>query len=178
MKNIARQFRLFEVNDIYIQYLKQFDVHVMDFSNKGYRTSRKYLGILLSINDCDYFAPLSSPSQNFDYDKNGNLRKSIIPLIRMVNNEKFLGTIKLGCMIPVYDSSLIKYYDLKMEKDIKYRGLVQKQLEFIMINKELIIKNANKLYEQKKANLSMGYISNTVNFTLLEEKAKLYIKQK
>ncbi|WP_119209494.1 type III toxin-antitoxin system ToxN/AbiQ family toxin [Fusobacterium animalis] len=42
----------------------------------------------------------------------------------------------------------------------------------IYINKELILKNAKKLYQQKIKNMSMGYIKNTVDFLLLEEKGK------
>ncbi len=174
------ELHLFEIDDDYIDYLQQFDNHILNFSGKKYKTSRKYLGILLKINDCNYFAPLSFPSKKFDYDSEGNLRKSIIPLIRMIKitntgKQDFLGTIKLGSMIPIFDNSLIKYYDLSLEPDIKYRKMVQKQLTFILKNKKLILKNANKLYKQKISNMSMGYIKNTVNFELLEEKAKNYL---
>ncbi|WP_339055030.1 type III toxin-antitoxin system ToxN/AbiQ family toxin [Fusobacterium animalis] len=44
------------------------------------------------------------------------------------------------------------------------------------IKKELILKNAKKLYQQKSKNMSMGYIKNTVDFLLLEEKGKEYSK--
>ena len=98
-------------------------------------------------------------------------------MVRITNTGKqdFLGTIKLGSMIPVFDNSLIKYYNLTLESDIKYKKMVQKQLIFILKNKELILKNAHKLYKQKNSNMSMGYIKNTVNFKLLEKKAKLYL---
>ena len=33
-------------------------------------------------------------------------------------------------------------------------------------------------FRQKNSNMSMGYIKNTVNFELLEEKAKLYLHNK
>lgn len=85
-----------------------------------------------------------------------------------------LGTIKLGCMISIFDERVISYYDISKEEDVKYKKLVLKELEFIFENKELIIKNANKLYKQKILNLDIGYIKNTVDFTLLEEKAKEY----
>lgn len=79
---------------------------------------------------------------------NGKIRKSIVPVIRMAISEtELLGTIKLGCMIPVYDEKIIEYYEVKNENDIKYKKLVLKELEFIYKNKELIIKNANKLYK-------------------------------
>lgn len=61
-----------------------------------------------------------------------------------ISETELLGTIKLGCMIPVYDEKIIEYYEVKNENDIKYKKL------------------------------DIGYIKNTVNFKLLEEKAKEY----
>ena len=81
-------------------------------------------------------------------------------------------------MIPVYDETVISYYNIKDEKDIKYKNLVSKEYKFININKEYIIKNALKLYTQKINNMSMKYVQETVNFKLLEEKAKLYMNKK
>lgn len=63
---------------------------------------------------------------------------------------------------------------IKKEEDINYQKLILNELEFIYANKELIIKNSNKLYLQKINNMSMGYIKNTVDFKLLEEKSKIY----
>ena len=170
-----KKIRLFTVDDSYIDYLRQYDTKVLKHSGEDYVTSRKYIGVLLEINDCKYLAPLSSPSKTYDF-KDGIIRKSIVPIIRMVSENKLLGTIKLGCMIPIFDETLISYYDINSEKDIKYKALVRKELEFIYINKELILKNAKKLYQQKIKNMSIGYIKNTVDFLLLEEKGKEYSK--
>ncbi|MCY7009189.1 type III toxin-antitoxin system ToxN/AbiQ family toxin [Fusobacterium simiae] len=172
------KIQLFEVDDGYIQYLQQFDNKVLNHYGTNYVKSRKYLGILISINNCDYVAPLSSPNPKTDYD-NGVIRKSIIPIIRIVKLGKkaqLLGTIKLTSMIPVYDSTVLSYYDVNNETDIKYKNLVLDELRFIYANKNKIFHNANKLYQQKINNMSMGYIKNTVDFQLLEEKSKLYKK--
>ena len=77
-------------------------------------------------------------------------------------------------MIPVYNSAVLNYYDINNETDIKYKNLVLDELRFIYANKNKIFQNTNKLYQQKINNMSMGYIKNTVDFQLLEEKAKLY----
>ena len=132
----------------------------------------------MNINECKYIAPLSSPNKKTDYLESGEIRKSIVPIIRIVSNENLLGTIKLSSMIPVYDETVISYYNIKDEKDIKYKNLVSKEYKFININKEYIIKNALKLYTQKINNMSMKYVQETVNFKLLEEKAKLYMNKK
>ncbi len=167
---------LFEVDDNYINYLHKFDNRVLNHSGTTYTKSRKYIGILLNINDCNYIAPLSSPNFKTDY-VNGVIRKSITPIIRIVRLGKtpqLLGTIKLSSMIPVFDMSLLKYYDLSNEKDLKYKNLVQDELRFIYANKDKILREANKIHIQKTKNMSIGYIKNTINFMLLEEKAKLY----
>lgn len=170
-----KKITLFTVDSDYIDYLRQYDSRVLNHSGEDYTTSRKYLGVLFEIKGYKYLAPLSSPSKTYDF-KDGVIRKSVIPIIRMVFENELLGTIKLGCMIPIFDENLISYYDINLEKDLKYKFLVRKELEFIYINKKLILKNANKLYQQKINNMSMGYIKNTVDFQLLEEKAKLYKK--
>ncbi|MDC7955640.1 type III toxin-antitoxin system ToxN/AbiQ family toxin [Fusobacterium simiae] len=83
------KIQLFEVDDGYIQYLQQFDNKVLNHYGTNYVKSRKYLGVLISINNCDYVAPLSSPNPKTDYD-NGVIRKSIIPIIRIVKLGKKL----------------------------------------------------------------------------------------
>ncbi|BBM51094.1 type III toxin-antitoxin system like protein [Leptotrichia trevisanii] len=170
--------KLYEISDSYLDYLKSFDDRVLNRLGEKYRHTRKYLGILLKINDCDYIAPLSSPSQT-DY-LNGAIRKSIIPIVRIIKSKSgettLLGKIKLSSMVPVYDKSVIKEYDINHEIDTKYKNLVFDQLDFINSNKKLIIKYANTLYRQKIKNFSIGYVNQTVNFLLLEEKSKLYNK--
>ena len=76
-------------------------------------------------------------------------------------------------MISIYDSTVLKYYDVNNETDINYKNLVLDELRFIYANKNKIFHNAIKLYQQKINNMSMRYIKNTVDFQLLEEKAKL-----
>ena len=176
--NKGGKMKLYEVDDEYIDYLKNFDSKVLNHSGERYNHIRKYTGILLTINDCDYIAPLSSPNPKTDYDK-GVIRKSIIPIIRIIKlgkKAKLLGTIKLTNMIPIYDSTVLNYYDVNNETDINYKNLVLDELRFIYANKNKIFHNAIKLYQQKINNMSMGYIKNTVDFQLLEEKAKLYKK--
>lgn len=62
------------------------------------------------------------------------------------------------------------------EVDESYKKLILKELRFIYANKEKIKKTAIKLYNQKINNMSMDYIKHTIDFLLLEEKAKLYEK--
>lgn len=165
--------KLFHIDNNYIDYLKKFEPKIQNHSGITYSKKRKYLGILLEMNDCKYIAPLSSPKKT-DYNPDGSIRKSIVPLIRITHKNKLLGTIKLNNMIPFYDEKVVMYYDLSKEDDKNYKALIINELEFIYTNKELIIKNAKKIYQQKEKELNIGYIKNTLNFKLLEEKAKKY----
>lgn len=167
--------KFYYIKNEYIDYLKRFDEQVKNYKGENYIKNRTYIGIILEINECKYLAPLSSPKRT-DYNENGSIRKSIVPIIRMIGDRKddFLGTIKLSAMIPVFDDNVINEYELDKEEDFLYKKLLSKQLEFININKELIIKNAHRLYSQKIKNMKIGYLKSTVNFKLLEEKAKEY----
>ncbi len=168
------EYKLYSISDNYIKYLRKTQDHV--FSNKIENRvhERKYVGVVLYIKDYFYFAPLSSP-KNSDYmikDGKRIIRKSIIPIIRMVDNgrngQELLGTIKLSNMIPVPMNELC-VYDLNCEEDVRYKNLVFKEVNYIRKNKELIKRNAAILYRQKIAgDQSAGYITNTLDFKQLE----------
>lgn len=74
-------------------------------------------------------------SKKSDY-KNNEIRKSIVPIIRIISNEEIdnipvlKGTLRISNMIPVPDSELL-LYEPKKEKNEDYRILVEKELEFI-----------------------------------------------
>ena len=54
--------KLYEIEEHYINYLKFFDNKVLNHSGINYEKTRKYIGLLLTVNGCDYLAPLSSPN--------------------------------------------------------------------------------------------------------------------
>ena len=175
--------KIYEIDKEYINYLHSFDSRVEKSTAEHYKFSRKYLGVVLNVNNFKYFAPLSSTKSHKDFFPDGKIRPSVIPLIRITHINKdesisLLGKIQLNNMIPVINDNIIKVYDLNKEKDIKYKNMVLNQIEFINKNEKLITKNANILYNNKIKNLDIGYINNTVNFKLLEEKALEYGKPK
>ena len=79
-------------------------------------------------------------------------------------------------MIPVPDSELI-LYEPKKEQDDNYRILVEKELEFIDKNEDMIKRYASIIYRQKINNYNVSYINNVVDFKLLEEKCLNYISK-
>ena len=111
--------KLYSVSDEYIRYLRQFETRVYDNKEKIRTNTRKYLGIVLNINNFNYYVPMSSPKKS-DY-KNNQIRKSVIPIIRIVSQEeidnvpKLKGTLRISNMIPVPESEL-RLYEPKLEK--------------------------------------------------------------
>lgn len=175
--------KIYEIKEEYINYLHSIDNRVEKATGESYKFSRKYLGIVLEINELKYFAPLSSTKSKKDYFPDGKIRPSVIPLIRITSLNKdgsvsLLGKIQLNNMIPLVNESIVKLYDIEKEIDIKYKNMIYNQINFINKNEKLIKKNAKILYKNKIRNLDIGYIKNTVNFKLLEEKALEYISLK
>ena len=68
-----RNLRLYTVDNQYIKYLQQFEENVLYGDGEKYQTERKYLGVILEINEFKYFAPLSSPKQSDYFYKNGKM---------------------------------------------------------------------------------------------------------
>ena len=52
--------KFYEVNPKYIDYLLPYAPHLFHNKKPGQQNERKYIGVVLSINGFDYFAPLSS----------------------------------------------------------------------------------------------------------------------
>lgn len=129
------RIKIVEVSDKYINYMKNYFYETMMDNKTNYRKhSRKYIGVVLKINNYNYFAPLSSPKKS-DYLNNGNIRKSSTIVLRMVENKLdgsnvLLGSIKLNNMLPVPDTE-INVYDLDNEIDINYKNLVFNELLWI-----------------------------------------------
>ena len=148
----VRMLKLYAVSDEYIRYLRVENniIHVFD-NKEGHRThDRKYVGVVISIGDYQYFAPLSSPKRS-DYI-NGQIRPSNKSILRITKNENgkpvLLCTLKLLNMIPVPDAELI-LYDLDSEIDKKYKSLVEDEIRWIEHNDTRILQNAKIIYNLK-----------------------------
>jgi len=181
--------RIFSVSDDYVDYLKSDVVlnNILD-NKEGRRThTRKYIGAVFLCEGYDYFIPFSSPKES-DYVKNSagiiSIRKSIIPIIRMVTADthsgsiELLGTLKLSSMIPVPRQELNEY-NLSIELDIKYKELVVREFRFIKDNEDKILKYAATLYNQKlneQNHPNEKYLQSTVNFKYAEKKCLEYCK--
>jgi len=177
--------KLVEISDKYIEYMKMFfKKNILDNKLNQRKHSRKYLGIVLKINNYNYFAPLSSPKES-DFKDNGDIKKSNLIIIRMVKSTKFcnelLGTIKLNNMLPVPSNQIIDY-SLEKELDENYKNLIIDELEWIQKNTTYIKKTAKTLYFIKKnednhINIkNKKFFESIIPFTNAEYQCDLYEK--
>lgn len=184
--------KFYTIDKHYIEFLRSYPKLSNVFDNKENTSSfsRKYLGIVLSINEYKYYVPLASPktSDYIVYDSNKSIKKSIISIIRIIvantkGDLELKGTLKLSNMIPVPDN-MLTYYNFATETDTNYKILIEKEYEFIKKNRKLILKNASILYNQKTKENELystkakkpGYLKTVVDFKYAEEVYKEFLK--
>ncbi len=170
------KLRLYSVSDRYIKYLKQFDDKIYDNKEENRNKTRKYVGIVLKINDVNYYIPMSSPKDSDYVDRNKNcIRKDTKTIMRMKSSSRLYGTLRISNMIPVPKEELEPYI-ISNEVDVGYKEVILGEIRYINNNIKRIIKNVNIVYNQKVSEIDINYINNTVNFKLLEEKLSEWYK--
>lgn len=172
------KLNLYSVSDKYINYLRQFEDKIYDNKEEIRAHERKYIGVVLTVNEFNYYIPMSSPKKSdyIDIDKN-IIRKDTKTIIRIHESNRLYGTLRISNMIPVPITELEPYM-VSNETDSKYKELILGELRYINNNSNKIIKYAKTVYNQKIKNIDIGYIKNTVDFKLLEEKLKEWNEKK
>ncbi|WP_196607221.1 type III toxin-antitoxin system ToxN/AbiQ family toxin [Pectinatus frisingensis] len=157
--------KIYEIDEEYTKYLYTIDKRVC-LEHKD-RQTRKFVGVVLSINNINYYAPLSSPKP-----KHLKMQNSQIDIIKIVNGE--YGIINLNNMIPVSNNA-VTVINIDKIVDIKYANILRKQARFLNTNEEKIYKKTIKLYNmiiKKRANKKL--ICRCCDFKLLEAKYKTW----
>ncbi len=153
---------LYEVDAEYTHSLYEFDDKVpQEHEQTG---QRKFVGVVFSVNEYQYFAPMSSPKP-----KHMRLSSSMLDLHKLDGGK--LGVINLNNMIPVPLSCLRKV-DVNAIQDEKYRLLLVKQLRELKKDAADIVKKAHKLYRIVVNGHSTKLQDRCCNFALLESKAR------
>ena len=158
------------VDKNYIKYLSKFEKHI-SYNKDEVGHSRPYLGIVLKIENFEYFVPLYSYKEHYEKYKNN-------PSFFFVYDRKNkpLAIIKFSSMIPVPKNmnviSLLEYN----EQDNKYRSLISAEYRYINSNKEEIYKRAQKMYIAVTKHKKNFLKTLSCNFRLLEEKSLRYKK--
>ena len=159
---------LVRVKSDYCDYLRNFDNRVA--YNKNEKELRPFVGILFKINDCEYFAPLSSP-------KLKHLKmKNTMDFFKIDNGK--LGAINFNNMIPVKKENYELVYftkDKLNETERKYQELLKDQLSWLNENYIQVKNKSFKLYSlYNSGKLNKNIMDRCCNFKLLEEKCDIY----
>ena len=152
----------------YCDYLRKFDDRVP--YNHYEKEIRPFVGVLFEINNCEYFAPLSSPKI-----KHLSMRNTI-DFFKLDSGK--LGAINFNNMIPVMGNnySLVDFNKRgKGLDEIKYLILLENQLSFLNAHYNQVINKSSKLYNLYINNrLPQNIRNRCCNFNLLEEKCMKY----
>lgn len=161
---------LVRLDSKYCDYLRKFDDKVpYNFDSKK---TRSFVGVLFTVNNCKYFAPLSSPKL-----KHKKMRTKI-DFLKLDNGN--LGAINFNNMIPVTEKNIVKLdldkdYLIKSEK--QYNKLLKEQLYWLNRNNQKIHARSKKLYDNYvNGKLDVNVVKRCCNFPLLEKKCKEYNK--
>ncbi len=158
------------VDKNYIKYLSKFEKHV-SYNKSEIGHSRPYLGIVLKIENYNYFVLLYSYKEHYSKYKNN-------PSFFFVydRKKKPLAIIKFSAMIPVQvNSSVVSLLEYN-KQDKKYKDLISTEYRYINSNKEEIYKRANKMYTAVTKHKNNFLKTIACNFKLLEEKCVEYKK--
>ncbi len=156
--------KIYEVDAKYINYLSGFAPHLFLNKQAGQQNERKYIGVVLSVNGMDYFAPLSS------FKPKHNAMRDGIDFIKIKN----YAVINLNNMFPIAPNTY-SYVDISAIKNEKYKELLRAEYRYIKSIQERIRKNALTLYKLwlKDGNkTSLGKRCN--DFISLEDACKKY----
>ena len=160
--------KFYEVDSEYIKYLKENGDDKIP--NIEYKKHKKFFcGIVLTINNFNYFAPVSS------YNKKAHTSFLIMDKDKENKKLKPISSLRFSFMFPCP----IEYLSQKdfSKEDEKYRNLLRKELRYCNKNREKIKKLANEVYKlglkeetRKKFNIC--------NFKKLEETYFRYINNR
>ena len=174
---IMERLKIYNIDNDYIQYLSKYDLNIDYNVKETAKHIRPYAGILLSINDVNYFAPLKSPKKKFSKEM-----KSHVDIILIENGKK--GVINLNDMIPIMKNNINLLNEVEYivksndtDEDIKYKNIIQDQIAWCnkIENKTMILKKAKRLYYlYDKLPDDNKLKKRCCNYKLLEEKAKEY----
>lgn len=149
----------YNVEKRYIEFLKKFDNKVPNIDYNG-KHDKFFCGVVLTINDINYFAPISSFS-----------KKQRTNIVIEDVNAKPISSIRFAFMFPA-PIEVLSIKDFKKE-DSKYQRLLQMELKFCNKNVAKIYKKAKDVYKIGTTNTHP--LNNACcNFKLLEEKYKEY----
>ena len=163
--NTQPKLSFYKINETYIEPLQIIDPDVR--ISTGDKRTRPYIGIVLTIQDRLFFAPLSSPAKfpstlnsnelQTAKAKKSNIEKRRISVKVISNKHVHLCNVIIGKIIPVPRSEIteISINDLlasSVSSVKKYGDLLQKEYYAINAMKDIIYSKALRFYTKSLIN--------------------------
>jgi protein AbiQ len=152
----------------YVQYLQKAEQEKRGFSrvpNMVY--SEKYkpkflCGIVLQVNDIDYYVPVTSYRQQ----KPDNF-------LIAADNGQVVSSLRFNYMFPI-PKERVAVRVIADESDRAYRALLAQELRYCIKNQEAIQRLAERTYKRVLLGKDPGLVVNSCDFRLLEQKCLEY----
>lgn len=162
------KLKFYEVDGEYIKYLKENGDNRIP--NIEYNKHKKFFcGIVLTINNFNYFAPVSS------FNRKLHTVFLIMDKDKKTKEDKSISSLRFSFMFPCPIEFLSQKDFLKEDK--KYQILLRKELHYCNVNIEKIKKQAISVYKLGiNENTRKKY--NICDFKKLEEKCLEYLRLK
>jgi len=166
------KLNFYTVNADYVQYLQKAEQEKRGFSrvpNMIYseKYKQKFLcGIVLHVNDVDYYVPVTSYKQQ----KPDNF-------LIVADNRQVVSSLRFNYMFPI-PKSLVAVRVIGDEQDRSYRALLAQELRYCIKNQNAIQKFAERTYKRVLLGKDLGLIANSCDFLLLEQKCVEYVSSK
>lgn len=153
----------------YVNFLKKSEQEKRGFCrvpNMEYGDSRKpkfLCGIVLKVNQMDYYVPVTSYKQ----------QKSDNFLIK-ADNGQVTSSLRFNYMFPI-PQKLITERTITNEPDRSYRALLSQELRYCITNQETIHYLAERTHKRVILGKDYGLVVNSCDFLFLEQKCREYI---
>lgn len=171
MKEKNPVYKLVIVDISYCNFLRKYDYRVSYNANE--KELRPFVGVLFTINNCKYFAPLSSPKPKHLKMKNQ------IDFYKIDSGK--LGAINFNNMIPIPDGSytVINTNAVCLTyAEKRYQNLLRDQLRWLNRAGGGLREKALKLYKKRtNNNLPQRVAERCCDFKTLEAKCREYIEK-
>jgi len=155
--------KLYRVSNTYVEYLLPHAPHLYHNSQTSQQNERPYIGVVLHINNLDYFAPLSSFKEKHRRMSNG------LDFIKVKN----YAVINLNNMFPV-PQGCYTYINISKEHDPQYKALLLAEYRCLKSIQDKIRKNALTLYRLKIKGEKSSLTRRCNDFLKLETLCKKY----
>ena len=154
--------KFYDVDSNYVKYLQSYDKQIPNIS---YSSNNKFVcGVVLSINNCNYYAPISSITR---------LYRTSYPIKN--SDGSVIATIRFCFMFPVPLAFLVeKDFSLIRQHDSAYADLLLKEWNDCRLNEAAVLLKAQSVYKIG-CNKSHKFNYTCCNFPLLEQKMRAYI---